>query len=144
MCAARPGHTDNQQQSQSKRLPQVTLNSVAHKQHDSSVQRLGTRVVTSHNGLCIMHVLRMCYATQVPVAHGKADLTIYRDAGAAVLAVLSAAAVTERASIDEASSHRRIIMPPSVVLYNTVQCSTIQYIAVHSVPSVCLQCVQPA
>jgi hypothetical protein len=39
---------------------------------------------------------------QVPVAHGKADLTIYRDAGAAVINVLSKFAVCERASIDEA------------------------------------------
>jgi hypothetical protein len=39
---------------------------------------------------------------QVPVAHGKADLTIYRDAGAAVINVLSKSAVCERASIDEA------------------------------------------
>jgi nucleotidyltransferase/DNA polymerase involved in DNA repair len=39
---------------------------------------------------------------QVPVAHGKSDLTIYRDAGAAVINVLSKSAVCERASIDEA------------------------------------------
>jgi nucleotidyltransferase/DNA polymerase involved in DNA repair len=42
----------------------------------------------------------LCYV-QVPVAHGKSDLTIYRDAGAAVINVLSKSAVCERASIDE-------------------------------------------
>jgi hypothetical protein len=40
---------------------------------------------------------------QVPVAHGKADIQIYRDAGAAVISVLSATGTTcERASVDEA------------------------------------------
>ena len=40
---------------------------------------------------------------QVPTAHGKADLTMYREAGAAVLEVLKRGAdTTERASIDEA------------------------------------------
>jgi hypothetical protein len=42
---------------------------------------------------------------QVPVAHGKADLTIYREAGAAVINVLSHSEfdiIVERASIDEA------------------------------------------
>lgn len=36
------------------------------------------------------------------MAHGKADLTIYRDAGAAVIKVLSKSGICERASIDEA------------------------------------------
>ncbi|KAI8465336.1 MAG: hypothetical protein J3K34DRAFT_525446 [Monoraphidium minutum] len=40
-------------------------------------------------------------AVQVPVAHGKADLTIYRDAGAQVLDVLASQSIAERASIDE-------------------------------------------
>lgn len=39
---------------------------------------------------------------QVPTAHGKADLTIYRQSGAQVMAILSGLAVCERASIDEA------------------------------------------
>jgi hypothetical protein len=39
---------------------------------------------------------------QVPVAHGKADIQIYRDAGAEVISVLSSAAICERASVDEA------------------------------------------
>jgi DNA polymerase eta len=40
---------------------------------------------------------------QVPVRHGKADLTLYRDAGAAVLEILAGGGVVaERASIDEA------------------------------------------
>jgi DNA polymerase eta len=39
---------------------------------------------------------------QVPVAHGKADIQIYRDAGAAVISVLSSGAICERASVDEA------------------------------------------
>ncbi len=39
----------------------------------------------------------------VPVAHEKADLTRYRDAGTAVFELLAArGAVTERTSIDEA------------------------------------------
>lgn len=38
---------------------------------------------------------------QVPVAHGKADLTQYRDAGSEVVAVLSRRGTCERASIDE-------------------------------------------
>ncbi|KAH7352835.1 hypothetical protein KP509_19G066100 [Ceratopteris richardii] len=38
---------------------------------------------------------------QVPVAHGKADLTQYRDAGSEVVAVLSRKGTCERASIDE-------------------------------------------
>jgi DNA polymerase eta len=38
---------------------------------------------------------------QVPTAHGKADLTIYRDAGKQVLDILARCAVCERASIDE-------------------------------------------
>jgi DNA polymerase eta len=39
---------------------------------------------------------------QVPVAHGKADLTIYRAAGAAVAQILARMKTTcERASIDE-------------------------------------------
>jgi hypothetical protein len=43
------------------------------------------------------------YAVQVPVAHGKADIQIYRDAGAAVISVLSAnGVICERASVDEA------------------------------------------
>lgn len=49
---------------------------------------------------------RLCpdlVVVQVPVRHGKADLTIYRDAGAAVLEVLASQSVAERASIDEAS-----------------------------------------
>lgn len=39
---------------------------------------------------------------QVPVAHGKADIGIYREAGAQVITVLSSGAVCERASVDEA------------------------------------------
>ncbi|GBG80201.1 hypothetical protein CBR_g30567 [Chara braunii] len=39
---------------------------------------------------------------QVPTAHGKADLTDYRNAGAEVVAILSRAGPCERASIDEA------------------------------------------
>ncbi|KAG2498947.1 hypothetical protein HYH03_003137 [Edaphochlamys debaryana] len=39
---------------------------------------------------------------QVPTAHGKADLTIYRQAGQQVAAVLARGALFERASIDEA------------------------------------------
>lgn len=38
---------------------------------------------------------------QVPVAHGKADLTQYRDAGSEVVAVLARKGICERASIDE-------------------------------------------
>jgi membrane protease subunit (stomatin/prohibitin family) len=39
----------------------------------------------------------------VPIAHGKADIQIYRDAGAAVISVLSAnGVICERASVDEA------------------------------------------
>ncbi|KAI5072525.1 hypothetical protein GOP47_0012631 [Adiantum capillus-veneris] len=38
---------------------------------------------------------------QVPVAHGKADLTQYRDAGSEVVTVLSRKGTCERASIDE-------------------------------------------
>lgn len=38
---------------------------------------------------------------QVPTAHGKADLTLYRQAGKRVLDVLSRRARCERASIDE-------------------------------------------
>ncbi len=49
---------------------------------------------------------KLCAAlqiVQVPTSHGKADLSIYREAGAAVLAILSRIAdVAERASIDEA------------------------------------------
>lgn len=39
---------------------------------------------------------------QVPTAHGKADLTIYRESGAQVTSILSTLCVCERASIDEA------------------------------------------
>jgi impB/mucB/samB family len=39
---------------------------------------------------------------QVPTAHGKADLTVYRDCGAKVVAVLGAGGPVERASVDEA------------------------------------------
>ena len=39
---------------------------------------------------------------QVPTAHAKADLELYRDAGAKVLAILAAGGTTERASVDEA------------------------------------------
>lgn len=47
------------------------------------------------------HFLRRRHV-QVPVAHGKADLTIYRDAGASVLGLLAGPTIiTERASIDE-------------------------------------------
>jgi len=53
--------------------------------------------------MCLVNTTAMCTACpQVPVAHGKADLTIYRDAGAAVIKVLSKSGVCERASIDEA------------------------------------------
>ncbi len=38
---------------------------------------------------------------QVPTAHGKADLTIYRSEGAKVLECISKFGVTERASVDE-------------------------------------------
>lgn len=38
---------------------------------------------------------------QVPTAHGKADLTLYRDAGKQVVDVLSRIGIVERASIDE-------------------------------------------
>lgn len=38
---------------------------------------------------------------QVPTAHGKADLTLYRDAGKLVVDILSRIAICERASIDE-------------------------------------------
>ncbi|GAB4815654.1 hypothetical protein N2152v2_002700 [Parachlorella kessleri] len=38
---------------------------------------------------------------QVPTAHGKADLTLYRDAGKRVLDILARKATCERASIDE-------------------------------------------
>ncbi|KAK2079775.1 hypothetical protein QBZ16_002170 [Prototheca wickerhamii] len=50
--------------------------------------------------------VKLCPAlklVQVPTAHGKADLTLYRRAGARVLAVLAGPATAcERASIDEA------------------------------------------
>jgi nucleotidyltransferase/DNA polymerase involved in DNA repair len=39
---------------------------------------------------------------QVPTAHGKADLTVYRECGAKVVAVLGAGGPVERASVDEA------------------------------------------
>eukprot|EP00878_Enallax_costatus_P038592 GHUV01043953.1.p1 GENE.GHUV01043953.1~~GHUV01043953.1.p1 ORF type:complete len:184 (-),score=75.38 GHUV01043953.1:69-620(-) len=39
---------------------------------------------------------------QVPVAHGKADIGIYREAGAQVISVLSNGVICERASVDEA------------------------------------------
>ncbi|KAL2633745.1 hypothetical protein R1flu_005224 [Riccia fluitans] len=38
---------------------------------------------------------------QVPVAHGKADLSIYRDAGTEVVEIFSRMGICERASIDE-------------------------------------------
>ncbi|KAL3149821.1 hypothetical protein ABBQ38_013642 [Trebouxia sp. C0009 RCD-2024] len=38
---------------------------------------------------------------QVPTAHGKADLTLYRDAGKQVVDILSRIGIVERASIDE-------------------------------------------
>lgn len=38
---------------------------------------------------------------QVPTAHGKADLTLYRAEGAKVLAIMARYGITERASIDE-------------------------------------------
>lgn len=47
---------------------------------------------------------RLCPAlqlVQVPTAHGKADLTLYRAEGAKVLAIMARYGVTERASIDE-------------------------------------------
>jgi hypothetical protein len=47
-------------------------------------------------------VLLVFMNMQVPVAHGKADIQIYRDAGAEVISVLSSAAICERASVDEA------------------------------------------
>ncbi len=40
-------------------------------------------------------------ACQVPTLHGKADLTLYRQASAKVMALLAAMATAERASIDE-------------------------------------------
>eukprot|EP00891_Asterochloris_glomerata_P001049 jgi/Astpho2/1049/gw1.00017.35.1_t len=51
---------------------------------------------------------------QVPTAHGKADLTIYREAGKQVLDILGTVAICERASIDECyldlteEAHRRL------------------------------------
>lgn len=39
---------------------------------------------------------------QVPVKHGKSDLTIYRNAGKKVIDILSRWCIVERASIDEA------------------------------------------
>lgn len=39
--------------------------------------------------------------SQVPTAHGKADLTLYRSEGKRVLDILARLAKTERASIDE-------------------------------------------
>ncbi|KAL3654578.1 hypothetical protein CASFOL_001563 [Castilleja foliolosa] len=41
------------------------------------------------------------YLVQVPVARGKADLTVYRNAGSEVVTILSRKARCERASIDE-------------------------------------------
>lgn len=38
----------------------------------------------------------------MPTAHGKADLTLYREAGAQVIGILSTLSICERASIDEA------------------------------------------
>ncbi len=37
---------------------------------------------------------------QVPTAHGKADLTLYRSEGKKVLQILARLGVTERASIE--------------------------------------------
>lgn len=42
-----------------------------------------------------------CVMQQVPTAHGKADLTLYRSQGKRVLDILARLAKTERASIDE-------------------------------------------
>ena len=39
---------------------------------------------------------------QVPTAHGKADLGVYRAAGAEVVSILCTGGTTERASVDEA------------------------------------------
>ena len=61
--------------------------------------------------------------TQVPTAYGKADLTIYRDAGAEVVAVLADGCGTlERASIDEA----RPLSPPRQLASSVCACCTIQ------------------
>lgn len=46
--------------------------------------------------LCLLPI-----QTQVPTAHGKADLTLYRSDGRKVLGILARLAKTERASIDE-------------------------------------------
>jgi hypothetical protein len=46
-------------------------------------------------------VLRSSIPPQVPTAHGKADLTLYRSEGRKVLEVLARLAKAERASIDE-------------------------------------------
>lgn len=48
-----------------------------------------------HFGCALFHCLR-----QVPTAHGKADLTLYRGEGKKVLQVLSRLGIAERASIE--------------------------------------------
>lgn len=42
--------------------------------------------------------------TQVPTAHGKADLTLYRSEGSKVLAILARLGAAERASIGAAAA----------------------------------------
>ena len=62
-----------------------------------------SRTISRTPPRALSHIPRHIPHPQVPTAHGKADLTIYREAGAEVMAVLAAGgAALERASIDEA------------------------------------------
>jgi nucleotidyltransferase/DNA polymerase involved in DNA repair len=61
----------------------------------------------------------------VPTAHGKADLTVYRECGAKVVAVLGAGGPVERASVDEAY----IDVTIQVLYYNHMKQTNLMHIA---------------
>lgn len=52
---------------------------------------------------------------QVPTAHGKADLTLYRDAGARVVDILARKATCERASSEQWKKGRTLVVRVVVV-----------------------------
>lgn len=84
-----------------------SLIAVGYLARDAGVKR-------NHSGLEARKLCPDIQLVQVPTAHGKADLTIYRQAGKRVLDILARCSICERASIDECyldlteEAHRRL------------------------------------
>lgn len=98
-CVLRRGMTGQQARAVCPELQIVQASAVRAPAHTTA------RDAHLHTDCCRCTPTNLRHAqwgcTQVPVSHGKADLTIYRAAGGQVASILARLSVCERASIDE-------------------------------------------